>query len=123
MSAPVGRPTYQHGFDERAGDRDALLLAAGELGRMMVRAIGKADFREPRESTLPAFFLRGIAVKERQLDVLDGRGTREQIEVLEDESEAAVAYRRQRVAGKLGNLFAREEVLSAGRRARQRAGS
>ena len=49
-----------------------------------------------------------LAVEQRQLDVLDGGGAREQIEVLEDEADAAVADRRQRVARELRNLLARE---------------
>ena len=37
---------------EGAGDRDALLLAAGEMRRQMVGAIGEADLGEERLRTL-----------------------------------------------------------------------
>ena len=40
----------QHGRarDQRAGDRDALLLAAGQLGRLVVAALGQADAVQQR---------------------------------------------------------------------------
>ena len=38
--------------DQRAGDRDALLLAAGELVRVVLHAVGETDERERRLDAL-----------------------------------------------------------------------
>jgi hypothetical protein len=75
--------------DERPGDRDALLLAAGELGRAMAQPVGQAgpldDLRHPR-AVEPA-----LAEPHRQLDVLADRQRRHQIERLEHEPDALAA--------------------------------
>ena len=79
---------------ERAGDRDALLLAAGELG-------GRRSSRWPRPTRverlprpLARLALGHPGEQERQLDVL-GRGEdRDQVERLEDEAHRLGAMAR-----------------------------
>ena len=108
--------------DERSGDRDALLLPAGEVRREMGGAIGEADLLEQVEGTLTqlrrAYSYRG----EPGLHVLERGQRRNQVELLEDEAE--------RVEAELGQLAVTEsaEVASlegdaagAGGRARRAA--
>ena len=79
--------------DERAGDRDALLLAAGELGRPVRPPVAEADpvdqLLDPRPLRLAAREL------ERQEDVLLGRQHRQQVEELEHEADVAAPELRE----------------------------
>ena len=78
---------------ERAGDRDALLLAARELGRLVRAAVGQADLRRAAHSRLPFGLL--TRERQRQHDVLLRRQLRDQVERLEDEADALAAEQRQ----------------------------
>ena len=84
---------------QRARDRDALLLAARELGRRVLRAVGEPDrcerlaaraARRSRARTPP--------VDQRQLDVLERGRARQQVEALEHEAEVVAAQQRALVA-------------------------
>ena len=85
--------------DDRARDRDALLLSAGQLGRRMVLPSAPA-----RPTRAPRARLRGAsarwlaAIEQRQLDVLERGGARQQVEALEDEAEIVPAQQRALVA-------------------------
>src|SRR5256886_8766617 len=68
-------------------DRHALLLAARELARIMVHAVGKADQRERRLHVLPPLGLRKRGQEQRQLDVLECREHGEQVVELEHEPD------------------------------------
>ena len=78
---------------ERARDRDALLLTAGQLRRPVREAIAQADgvddAVEPR--------LVGLAARERhrQRDVLERGERRDQVVRLEDEADAVAAHLRE----------------------------
>ena len=54
-------------------------------------------------------------IKERQLDVLNRAGPREQVEALEDESDAPAPNRRQLRLSQRGDIDAFEQVDAAGR--------
>ena len=91
----------QHGGlgDDGPGDGHALLLAAGELGR----ACGAPSRRGPPAARRPArgrvrARLRLAAIEQRQLDVLQRRGARQQVEALEHEAQVAAAQQRALVA-------------------------
>ena len=73
---------------ERAGDGHALLLAAGELRRAVVDAIGQADRleRRSREAVVPV----AVGVEQRQLDVLERARPRQEVEGLEHEADPLV---------------------------------
>ena len=95
---PVGssaRTSAGLGHD-RARERDPLLLAARELVREVVAAVGEPDrssasaARARRSSRLDA------RVEQRQLDVRERGRPRDQVERLEDEADLAVADPRQR---------------------------
>ena len=79
--------------DERPGDRDALLLASGELGGTVAQALLQPDprgdfahLRAPRAATVQA---------QRQADVLGDRERRHQVEGLEDEPDPLAPQDRQ----------------------------
>ena len=85
--------------DDRAGDGDALLLAARQLGRGMVPPVGRG--RPCRARPWPCsrrVALVLAAIEQRQLDILERGGAREQVEALEDEAEIAAAQQRALVA-------------------------
>jgi hypothetical protein len=72
---------------ERAGDRDAHLLAARELARVVVLAVGEPDEGEALGRDLRAARGRRSVKLHRQLDVLLDRVPRKQRRLLEDERE------------------------------------
>ena len=63
---------------------------------------------------------RSAAVEQGQLDVLERRRARQQVEVLEDEADLPVAQDRAAIAVEPGHVLALEEVVS--RRSAGRAG-
>ena len=97
---------------QRARDRDALLLAARELRWPVVDPIAEPDGIERGDRPL-ASALAVAAVDERQLDVLDRVEPRQQIERLEDEADVLVADRRELVVRELPDVLAGEDVFAA----------
>src|SRR4029079_11324398 len=100
--------------DERARDRDALLLSARELIRVMVRAIAEPDRAQHFVRALMALggLQRVSAVQQRQLDVVERGSARQQIESLEYESDLLVPHGRERVFRHPRYVLAVEKVLS-----------
>ena len=96
---------------EGARQRDALLLAAGELGGVVVAALAEADALEQgaraRRAAAPAGEL------ERQQDVLERGQVRQQLERLEDEADLPPPQPRQ---GVLGEVLDRRAVDAGPRR-------
>ena len=93
VEAPVGSSarTSAGRVDDRARDRDALLLAARELVGHVRGAVGEPDRVERLGRQLPALLRLDSRVEERQLDVrLRGRAGNE-VEGLEDEADLAAA--------------------------------
>ena len=74
---------------QRTGDRHALLLPAGQLGRIIVRPVGKADGFE--QLARPFFRLRLFDARdlEREADVLQRRALLQQVKLLEDHAHRA----------------------------------
>ncbi len=98
--------------DQRPGDGDTLLLAAGELRRQVLGAIGEADLLEVDRGALVALPARDALVVERQRDVL-GRGLeRDQVERLEDEADVLAAVLRRPGLGEAAHGDAVEGVLA-----------
>ena len=106
--------------DQRAGNGHALLLAAGELVGMMVRAVGEPHRVERRHRAFAPLGRLDDAlarVEQRQLDVLERRGARQQVEALEDEADAsrcaraparpAAAWRRRGRSARSGPVVGR----------------
>src|ERR1039457_807505 len=86
---------------EAARDRDALLLAARELGRGVVPAISEAHALETAQSLRARLFLGGfrlLRVQERKLEVVKSVRPRKKVEALEYEPDLVVPNARARVA-------------------------
>ena len=83
--------------DQRSRDGNALLLASGKLARRVIAASLKAHRSQDLFRFLPQLRAgeRDLGIKQRQLDVFQGRRAREKIEVLENEPEFAIAHIRQ----------------------------
>jgi hypothetical protein len=82
---------HRRAGDQRAGDRDALLLAAGHLVGPVVHAVGQSDAVEHLGGAGPALAAADAAIDQRQRDVVPGGGAGEQVERLEDEADGPVA--------------------------------
>ena len=105
-----GRPVHQ-----RAGDGDALALAAGQLVGPVMDPVGQADVAQGLQRHLPPFLGGHAGVDQGQLDVAQRVGARQQVEGLEDEADLLVADLRQLVVVHLAHLDAVQLVLAAGR--------
>ena len=96
IEIPGGLVGEQHGGTpgDGAGHRHQLLLTAGQVARVMLRARGQADALERRVDA--RFALRGgnAANRQRVLDVLVDRHVADQIEALKDEADVEVAHAR-----------------------------
>ena len=88
---------------QAARDRDALLLAAGELHRPMVRALGQADPSErlARQLVRLAALHPGVLTGER--DVLERGQRRDQVERLEHEAHRRGPKARPLAVGQVGD--------------------
>jgi hypothetical protein len=100
----------------RPGDRHALLLAAGELRRVVLHAVRHADALERLLHPLLALRRGHAAVGERQLDVLVHRQVADEVEGLEDEADLAVADARPVGHAQVGDRLRVERVAPLGRR-------
>ena len=79
--------------DQRAGDGDALALAARQLVGPVVHAVAQADpAAAPRWRGSRRSLRRDAGVDQRQLDVVERRGAGQQVERLEDEPDLLVAH-------------------------------
>jgi hypothetical protein len=73
----------------------ALLLTAGQLAGCIALAITEAENPERRPCALVSARPARGRIKQRQRDVLDGAGARQQIKALEHEAEPLAADPRQ----------------------------
>ena len=81
--------------DERAGDGDALLLAARQLRGQVVDPVFEPDLAQRRQRPLVARGPRQAGVGQRQLDVRERPRARNQVVALEDEADVTVADVRE----------------------------
>src|SRR6266511_3326399 len=91
---------------ERAGDRHPLLLAAGELLGPEAEPVAQPDAFQQGTGALVGGVAGGAGEVAGQLDVLGDGERRQQVEVLEDEAEAAGAQARQAPLGGAGDVQA-----------------
>ncbi len=107
-----------------ARDRDALLLAAGQLPRIVPHPLGETDARKPRARALAGFV--HPRELERQHHVLERSQRGQQLERLEDEAQQprtqrsarVLVLRRQRHA--VDRHFARRRPVEPGQQTQQR---
>ena len=98
---------------ERAGDRGALLLAAGELRGHVVHARGQADDLERALDALLAVLLGEAAVAQRHVHVVEDVEVRDQVEALEDEADLLVPQLRARLVREAADVLA-VQLVGAG---------
>src|SRR5882762_7245596 len=92
--------------DDGAGDGHALFLSAGELARVVIHALGKADDAERGLHVLAALGLGEFCEKQGQLDVLKGGEHGDEVVHLKDEADMARAPLRELVAGHVRDFIA-----------------
>src|SRR5437899_5376462 len=103
----------------RARDRDPLLLAPGELHRVMLRAMHHTDLLERLLHPLRALPSRHATVGERQLDILGDGEIADQIEGLEHEADPPVADSGSLGRRQVGHRLVLEQVAPVARRIEQ----
>ena len=96
---------------QRPGERDALLLAAGKLRRIMRKAGAKPDAFQFRRGPVEGIFDTGEF--ERDRDILDRRHRRDQMEGLEDDADPRAAKPRQLIFIEPGEIGAIDRDLAA----------
>jgi len=114
----AGRLVGQHDagpVDQRARDRHPLALSARQLVGPVLDAIREPDQRQRLARAAPALLVLDPGVDQRQLDVVERVGARQQVEGLEHEADLVVAHPRQLVVSLLGDLLVLEPVRAAGR--------
>jgi hypothetical protein len=95
--------------------RDALLLSARELARVVVHPVGQPDDAEGDRRALGAVLLVQVREQQGQLDVLLRREHREQVVRLEDEADRARAPGRQLRGAHAADLLSRDAHRAARR--------
>ncbi len=101
--------------DQGAGDGDALALPARELVGLVPHAVREPDLLDRLFGEPPALRRGDAGVDQRQLDVLENVGARDQVEGLEDESDLPVADVGQRIVVETRDVDAVDEVAAGGR--------
>src|SRR6266705_813531 len=86
---------------QRARDRHALLLSAGQLPRLVLGAVGEADHLEGDRDVLPALRGRQLRQQQRQLDVALGGEHRHEVVELEHEADVVRAPAGELAAAEL----------------------
>src|SRR5262245_3945207 len=111
----VGEQQHRVG-NERARDRDALLLSARHLVRMVIDARTEADrFERGLRQLMALRSFDPAGIKERELDVLERGRSRQEIEPLEDEADLLVPYLGELALRELGHVATVETIGPGGR--------
>ena len=95
---------------QRAGNRYALLLTAGELMRTVAGACAKAQAVEQRGSAGMPLGRWRTGVNGGHFDVFLGRGRGDQMVALKHKAERLAAQPGELIAGEVGNVFACKQV-------------
>ncbi len=103
----------------RAGDGDALQLAAGKLRRQMVGALAQTDVGEQLRHTLLALGRRHPGQQHRQGDVGGGIQARHQMKELEHEADLLAPHARRFGFVQAGDIAAIQAVAPAARAVEQ----
>ncbi len=78
---------------QRAGYGDALLLSPGHLTPFVVHPIRQTDRLQRRHRAAPAYRGRNsLGIQQRQLHIVDGGRSRQQVEPLKDEADFMIAH-------------------------------
>src|SRR5262249_38622527 len=101
--------------DDRPCDRDPLALAAGELVRVAIGALGDAELLQGPQPRGPGARRADAVELEREGDVLERRQTRKEVEVLEDVADRPAPQLRAVRAREGREVDAFDQYLPAGR--------
>ena len=99
---------------QRAGDGDALALAAGKFVRLVMHAVGQADAGQRLVRELAAFLGGNAGINQGQFHVAQRVGARQQIEGLKNEADFPVADFGELVVVHFADVAAVEFVGAAG---------
>jgi len=88
----------------RARDGNTLLLAAGKLARIMMRAVFQTNDAKRRHGAVAALPGAEPGQQQRQLDVAERGQHRDEVVELEDEADVAAAPARQRALGQRADV-------------------
>jgi len=96
-------------------DGHSLLLASRELGGKMIHAFSQADTFQEMPCPIVSFpAAKTRRIEERQLDVLQGTGSRQEIETLEHKTDLSIAQTGSLVTRHGYDLFAVEQLAAVG---------
>ena len=99
---------------QRPRDRDALLLAAGELGGIGLRPVGQADKGEELHRPLLCLLFLDARDLQREADVAQHAALLEEIEALEDHADGAAELQKF-PARQSGNALAVDDHFAGAR--------
>jgi len=97
-----------------SGDRDALLLAAGQLAGPVRHPVAEAHQVEHGRGGLPPAPCGNAPVEQGGGDVVECGQRVEQEELLEDDADAPGPQARERAVGQHGHVLARDPHRAAG---------
>ena len=100
--------------DDGAGERDALLLAAGEFIRVAVGLVGNAQCARSRSISGATLAGEGAVEHERDRDIIEDAQAGEEVERLKDEAEAAAAEEGEIAIGHAGKIAAADGDRAGG---------
>ncbi len=101
--------------DDRARDRDPLLLPARQFGGRVVPPVGQPDLVQRGHRCLPPGERLFAAIQQGQLDVFQCVGPRQQVEPLKNETEVAATQQRALVARQRLDVEALKQEFAGGR--------
>ena len=105
---------HQGIVDERAGDGDALLLAAGKFEGFVVEAILQANEDGQSRGNFATLLFRPILVIERDFDILKDGQLLDKVIGLENEPEPSAADGGEGVVLHARDVLAAQEILTRG---------
>ena len=108
----VGEEDFR-AVDKGAGQGDALLLAAGELVRVVVGAVGQADTGEVVEGG--GLRVADTTQLERHEDIFQGGERGEKLEALENETGGGITQRGQAVLVQVAEVMSVQNDAAGGR--------
>src|SRR5215470_16179711 len=99
---------------QRARDRDALPLTAGQFFRQMRKPIAELHQRQQLARARVDLAARPPAQVKRQADVFQARQRRQQVEELENETDLVASHLRQLVVMQAGERLAVDQHIAGG---------
>jgi hypothetical protein len=102
-------------IDQRAGDRDTLLLATGQFARQCIDVVSQAELAQQLAAALRCFATRDVCREQRHGRVLCGGQSRQQVVLLKDEANVLQPECVRAAAGELLQGLAQHFDRTSGR--------